>query len=157
TPAAGRTARARTARRTRGSARRSSPRAGTPALCVPVGRPRRSRRLREHDLPYPGGVVRRLAAQVEAVGGARAVARDDVAELVPLGLGVLPHVVVALPQCRVRHLEPELPDLRHVAVEELLPRLLVALALDPPDVHRVFLARDRVAVELHQRPPPARE
>src|ERR671928_169954 len=60
-----------------------------------------------------------------------------------------------LERLRVGHCQPELPDLRHIAVEELLPRLVVALALDPPDVHRVLVGGDRVAVELHQRAPPA--
>src|SRR5438132_5612539 len=53
------------------------------------------------------------------------------------------------------HGEPELEDLRHVAVEELLSRLLVSLRFDPPLEHRVVLGGDRIPVELHQRSPPA--
>src|SRR6478609_8219046 len=58
-------------------------------------------------------------------------------------------------QLRVWHRESQLPDLWHVAVEELLPRLAVPLRLDPPQVHRVLVGWDRVAVEMHQRAPPA--
>src|SRR5438270_4483962 len=87
----------------------------------------------------------------------RAVTGDDVLELVPIGLGVLPHAVVALAELRVVQLEAELEDLRHVAVEELLARLLVALRLDPPLEHRVLAGWDRVAVELHERAPPSIE
>src|SRR5205807_6454599 len=96
-------------------------------------------------------------ARVEPVGRLRAVARDDMAQLLPVGLGVLPDSLVALAQLRVRDGQAQLPDLGHVAVEELLPRLLVPLALDPPDEHRVLLAPDRVAVDLHPRAPPARD
>src|SRR5206468_3814920 len=53
--------------------------------------------------------------------------------------------------------EAELPDLRYVAVEELLARLLVRLALDPPFDHRILGRFDRVAVEVHERRPPAVE
>src|SRR5262249_48674502 len=49
----------------------------------------------------------------------------------------------------------ELTDLRDVALEELLARLLVPLTLDPPDEHRVLLGRNRVPVEVHERLPPA--
>ena len=76
---------------------------------------------------------------------------------VPVGLGVLPDAVVAAAELRVGERQAELPDLRHVALEELLARLLVRLALDPPVDHRVVLGRDRVAVEHHQRLPPAVE
>src|SRR6266699_2703167 len=79
---------------------------------------------------------------------------DDALELVPVGLAVLPHAVTRLPQLRIGNAEPELPDLRDVPVEELLARFLVALRLDPPDVHRIVFLVDRVAVELHQRSPP---
>ena len=67
--------------------------------------------------------------------------RDDVLQLVPVRLRELPGAVVVLAQLRIGHRQAELPDLRHVAVEELLARLAVPLALDPPDVHGVlFLA-----------------
>src|SRR5947209_8773018 len=84
----------------------------------------------------------------------RAVTGDDMLELVPVGLGVLPDAVVALAELRVVQLEAELEDLRHVAVEELLARILIALRLDPPLEHRVDVGGNRVPVELHERPPP---
>ena len=85
-------------------------------------------------------------------------AGDDRPQLLPVGLGVEPAVGFhVLAQARVGDLEPQLADLRHVAVEELLARILVRLALDPPDVHRVFLGRDRVSVEVHEGLPPAVE
>src|SRR5207244_10451660 len=55
----------------------------------------------------------------------RPVPGDDALELVPVRLAVFPDAVVALAQLRVGNREAELEDLRHVAVEELLPRLLV--------------------------------
>ena len=85
-------------------------------------------------------------------------AGDDVAQHVPVGLGVDPAIrCLVLSKRRVGDLEAELADLRDVAVEELLSRLLVPLALDPPDEHRVLFGRDRVAVEMHERLPPAVE
>src|SRR5436190_859446 len=65
--------------------------------------------------------------------------------------------LLVLAQLGIGDGQPELRDLRHVAVEELLPRLVVALALDPPDVHRILVGWNRVPVELHQRAPPAVE
>src|SRR2546430_7290278 len=70
---------------------------------------------------------------------------------------VLPHSVVVLPQPGIGDRKAQLPDLRDVPVQELLARLLVSLGLDPPDVHRIVLLVDRVAVELHQRSPPTVE
>src|SRR5439155_14767520 len=143
-------ARARTTRRTARPVPRSSPRAGTPGPSALAERPRRSR-CQEYGAD-PGRVLTRLAAQVEPVGRLRPVPGDDVHQLVPVGLGVVPAAgLLVLAQLWIRHRQAELPDLRHVAVEELLPRLVVALALDPPDEHRILFAGDRVAVELHQR------
>src|SRR6478735_10774366 len=84
--------------------------------------------------------------ELEPVLRARPVPGYDRLELGPIGLGVLPHALVVSAQVRVRHRQAELPDLRHVPLEELLPSLLVALRLDPPEVHRILVARDRVAV-----------
>src|SRR5207249_4052234 len=109
------------------------------------------------DASHPRLLLEELPAELEPLLRLRAVAGDDVLQLVPVGLGVLPDPVARLSQLRIRNRESELPDLRHVAVEELLPRLLVSLRLDPPDVHRVVVLRDRVAVELHQRSPPTVE
>src|SRR4029453_18540781 len=109
---------------------------------LPGERLRRSRCLREPALAHPRGVFPRAATEVEPVLRSRAVAGDDTAELVPVRLSVLPHALVVLAQLRIRNREPELPDLRDVAVEELLPRLFVALRLDPPDVHRVLVLCD---------------
>src|SRR6185503_10173331 len=118
---------------------RRAERAGPSA---PGERPRRSRR--EQDRPDPGRVLTRLAPQIEPVLGLRAVPGDDRLELVPVGLGVVPAAgLLVLAQLGVGHRQAELPDLRHVAVEELLARLVVALALDPPEEHRVLFAGDR--------------
>src|SRR6266498_3793638 len=150
-----RRARARTPLRTRGSEPRESRRAGTAAPHAPGGKPRKSRSLRKDGVPHPGCLLARPAPEAQSLLRLRPVARHDVLELVPVGLRILPDaVVVALAEPRVGHRQPELPDLRHVAVEELLARILVGLALDPPAVHRIVLRRDRVPVELHQRPPP---
>src|SRR5438046_10573073 len=116
-----------------------------------------SRRLGQHGAPYPGVLLASRPPQLQPLGRLRPVACHDMLELVPVRLGVLPDPVVPLAQPWIGNRQPELPDLRHVAVEELLPRLLVALRLDPPDVHGVVLARDRVAVERHQGAPPAVE
>jgi hypothetical protein len=85
------------------------------------------------------------------------VAGDDRRQLVPVGLRVLPRAVVGAPELRVGERQAELPHLRHVALEELLARLLVALALDPPLHHRILVGRNRVPVEHHERLPPAVE
>src|SRR5919109_374838 len=96
--------------------------------------------------------------EVDALLRGGAVAGDDGAQLLPVGLGEEPAAaLLVLAKRGVGDLEAELPDLRHVAVEELLASVLVALALDPPDVHRVLLRRDRVAVEVNERLPPAVE
>src|SRR5215203_4734230 len=116
-----------------------------------------SRRLCEHRAPDPLGLVARRAPKTEPLFGLRAVSGHDVLELVPVGLRELPDAVVVLPQVRVRNRQPELPDLWYVSVQELLARLVVALALALPDVHRILFLRDRVPVELHQRAPPAVE
>src|SRR3954470_21314786 len=84
-------------------------------------------RLGEHDVAHPRRVLARLAPQVEPVLRLRPVAGHDAARLVPVGLAVFPDAVIVLAQLRVRHGQTELPDLRHVAVEELLTRFLVAL------------------------------
>src|SRR5262245_15308127 len=85
-------------------------------------------------------------------------AGHDGAELLPVGLRVEPRPRrLVLAESRIRDREPELADLRDVALEELLTRLLVRLALDPPDDHRVLLGRDRVPMEVHERLPPAVE
>src|SRR5205814_6880690 len=133
---------------------RPSRRARMPGPFALVGRPRRSSRLGEDGSPHPGILLARPPPQLEPLRRLRAVAGDDMLQLVPVGLGVLPDPIVALAQLGVGDGQAELPDLRHVAVEELLPSLLVALRLDPPDVHRIVVARDRVAVELHQWAPP---
>src|SRR5947207_15481335 len=104
---------------------------------APGGRPRRSRR--EYRVAHPPLLLEEPAAEGEPLLGFRAVAGDDVLELVPVRLGVLPDPVVALAQLGVGNLEPELADLRHVPVEELLPGLLVPLRLDPPQVHRILV------------------
>src|SRR5207244_1165789 len=109
----------------------------------------RSRSLGQHDVAYPRALLPPKTPELEPLRGPRAVSRDDVPELVPVGLGVLPDAVVALAQLCVGHRQPELPDLRDVPVEELLPRLLVPLRLDPPPDDRVVVRRNRVAVEHH--------
>src|SRR5919204_5502562 len=91
------------------------------------GRPRRSRGFGQSDRAHPLLLLEEPPAELEPLLRLRAVAGDDVLELVPVGLGVLPHAVVVLAQRRVGHREAELPDLRDVAVEELLARLLVPL------------------------------
>src|SRR3954452_4046464 len=112
-------------------------------------------RLRsEHGVANPLLLVEEAAREVEPLLRTRTVAGDHRLELRPVGLAVGPHAVVGAPQVRVRHRQAELPDLRHVPLEELLACLLVPLGLDPPDEHRILLARNRVPVELHQRPPP---
>src|SRR5689334_2672491 len=109
--------------------------------------------LRSQDsVAHPALLLEEAAAEREPFLRARAVAGDHRAQLVPVGLAVRPHAVVSAAQLGIGHRQTELLDLRHVALEELLPRLLVPLRLDPPDVHRILVARDRVAVELHQRP-----
>src|SRR6266536_1068715 len=105
------------------------------------------RSFRDDDLAYPRRVLAGSPSQVQAVLRPRTVSGDDALELVPIGFGVLPYAVVRLAQLRVGNGETELPDLRHIAVEELLARFLVVLRLDPPDVHRILVARDRVPVE----------
>src|SRR6266511_2467704 len=128
---------------------------GSPA--PPPGRLTSSRGFGQHDRAHPRLLLEHPPTQFESLLRLRTVPRDDAFQLVPVRLAVLPHPVVVLAQLRIRNRQAELPDLRHVAVEELLPRLLVALRLDPPDVHRVVLGGDRIAVELHQRSPPARQ
>src|SRR5205085_313388 len=152
---AARTAPAPRPRRTPRPAPRASRRAETPAPSAPAGTPRRSRGLREHDRPNPRLLLEEPSAELESLLALRAMAGDDVAQLVPVGLRVLPDAVVPPAELRIGKLEPELEDLRDVPLEELLARVLVPLALDAPDVHRILIRRDRVAVELHQWPPPA--
>src|SRR5205814_5261 len=130
-----RTARARTPRRSEGPGPRPTRRAGRAGPPARGGRPRRSCRRTEERFPHPGRARERITPEGQPLLRARPVSRDDASELVPVRLPVLPHAVVALAQLRVGHLEAELPDLRDVAVEELLARLLVALALDPPVPH----------------------
>src|SRR4051794_24598989 len=121
------------------SAKRSSAASTEPACwnAWPLRSWRRPRRSRcEQHGPHPGGVLARLAAEVEPVLGLRPVPGDDAHQLVPVRLGVEPAAgLLVLAQLRIGHGQAELPDLRHVAVEELPPRLVVALALDPPDEH----------------------
>jgi len=82
----------------------------------------------------------------------------DRAQPFPVGLGVEPAAaLLVLAKGGIRDLETEFTDLRHVPVEELLTGLLVPLALDAPDVHRVLVGGNRVAVEVHERLPPAVE
>src|SRR5439155_19456520 len=139
--------------RSRRRAPRRSRRARGAGPCAPGERlPRRS--SCEHRVAYPPLLLEEAAAEREPLLCPRPVSRHDVLELVPVGLAELPLAVVALAQLRIRHRQPELPDLGNVAVEELLPRLAVPLRLDAPQVHRVLVLRDRVAVELHERPPP---
>src|SRR5829696_2925156 len=155
TPRGGRTAPARRPPRTTHRVPRSRPHGRRAAPCAPAGRPRKpSRRFGEDGAADPLGLRARGLAQLQPLLRHRAVTGDDVFELVPVRLGELPDAVVVLAQLRVRNGQPQLPDLRDVAVEELLARLAVALALDPPDIHRVVLGRNRVPVELHERPPP---
>src|SRR5262249_8083322 len=106
-------------------ARRPSPRARTAGRAAPDGRPPRpAHSYGETRVPHPLLLLEEAAAEREPLLGLRAVAGDDVLELVPVGLGVFPDAVVAAAQLRVRHRESELPDLRYVPVEEPLPRLL---------------------------------
>src|SRR5581483_12471985 len=115
----------------------------TPGPSSPAGRPPRSRRFGEDRVTHPGGLVPREAPELEALGGLRPVPGHPRPQLVPVGLRVLPDAVVALALRGIRHRQPELPDLRHVPVEKLLPRLLVPLRLDPPLDDRVVLRVDR--------------
>ena len=119
--------------------------------------PKTPRSCRENGVAHPLLLLEEAAAEVEALRGAWAVAGDDALQFLPVGLAVLPHAVVVSAQLRIGNRQPELEDLRHVALEELLPRLFVALRLDPPQEHRVVLGRNRVPVELHQRAPPSVE
>ena len=54
----------------------------------------------------PGRLLAGEAAQARDAPRLRPVPRDDVHQLVPVGLRVLPDAVVALSQLRVRHLSP---------------------------------------------------
>src|SRR5262249_11342717 len=143
-------------------ARRSSRRARRRRRASPCGRPPKSDdspggSCGEDGFAHPLLLVEEATAKRESLLGLRAVASDDVLELGPVGLGVLPDAVVAPAQLRVGNGEAELADLRAVPLEELLARLLVPLRLDPPQVHRILVGGDRVPVELHQRAPPAVE
>src|SRR5436309_15621039 len=80
-------------------------------------------------LAHPAPLLEEAAPQLEALGRAGAAAGHDRLQLVPVGLRVLPDAVLPSLQLRVGHGEAELPDLRHVALEELLARLLVPLRL----------------------------
>src|SRR6476646_9434212 len=86
----------------------------------------------EQRVADPLLLVEEAAAKLEPLLRARPVPGDDRLQLGPVGLAVLPDAVVRTAQVRVGHRQAELPDLRHVSLEELLPRLLVALCLDPP-------------------------
>src|SRR5439155_3171691 len=141
--------------RTLRRARRPTRHARTAAPCGLGERSPRS--CRENGVAYPLLLLDEAAAEHEPLRGARPVTGDDALQLVPVRLGVFPHAVCVLVQLRVRDRQPELEDLRHVPVEELLARLLVPLRLDPPLEHWVLLGGDRVAVELHQWSPPAVE
>ncbi len=83
----------------------------------------------EHGVAHPLLLLEEAAPEREPLGscvGPWPV--TTLLQLVPVGLGVLPDAVVALSQLRVGDVEAELADLRHVAVEELLARLLVCPA-----------------------------
>src|SRR3954469_14541147 len=93
--------------------------------------PEGSRCVGEHCATNPLVLVAGRAPQPEPLLRLRPVPGDDVLQLVPVGLRELPDAVLDLAQVWVRNGQPELPDLRDVAVQELLPRLAVSLALDP--------------------------
>src|SRR5207245_11344177 len=112
-----------------------------PSPSSPAGRPRRSRGLGENDGAHPGFLLQERPAELEPLLRLRPVARDDVLQLVPVRLAVLPDPIVVLPQLRIRHGQAELPALRHVPVAELLACLLVPLRLAAPGVQRMLLLR----------------
>ena len=98
----------------------------TAGPCAPAGRPPRSRRLREHRLAHPRGLLARARrnSSRSAVFGPCPVTTARSSSQSGSVYSQTPVVVLA--QLRVGHRQAELPDLRHVAVEELLARLLVA-------------------------------
>src|SRR5262249_37954947 len=99
----------------------------------------------EDRLPHPGRLVARDPAKLEPLGRPRPVTGHAGAQLLPVRLGVLPAPLVAPTQLWIGNGQAELPDLRDVPLEELLPRLLVALRLDPPLDDRVVFSGNWVA------------
>ena len=63
-------------------------------------------RFGKNDAAHPLGLVPSRAPQAEPLFGLRAVAGDDVHELVPVGLAELPDPVIVLAQLRVGNRQP---------------------------------------------------
>ena len=97
-----------------------------------------------------------LATVGDALGVAGSAALDHGGELVPVGLAEVVRLPLLVPHQRgVRQSHTQCLCLRHGHVHELLPQLVVRVALDPPR-HRL-LGVGRVGVgraEHHQRRPP---
>src|ERR1700743_3143682 len=95
------------------------------------------RRVRERGRAHPGALVVRRLALCEALGVARAVARHDRVELVPVdGAEVVVAARLVPAQVRVGQRDAELLRLRDGHVDEALAQLVVGVTLDAP-AHRL--------------------
>src|SRR6185369_15572654 len=109
---------------------------------------------------HPGTILPGVAARLHPLLGDGAFAAHDRVEFLPVDLAEVVAVLLLVPLERgVGNLEAEEVSLRHRDVDELLPKLVIGLALDPP-AHRLRGVR-AVGIgrtEHHQaRPPPAVE
>src|SRR5262245_41531173 len=88
-------------------------------------------RVSQGRLAHPGAVGVRLAARLQALPIARAVAGDDALEFAPVDLAAAPVSALGVEaQLRIGEAEAQIVPLRHSGVDELLPQVIVGETLD---------------------------
>src|SRR6187402_3838623 len=97
--------------------------------------------MRERSLAHPGAVVPRLHARGEALAVARALAADDLPELLPVDRAEVVVAALLVPaQLGVGERDAEDLGLLGGRVDELLAQIVVADPLDAP-LHRMLRVR----------------
>src|SRR5262249_51738383 len=144
------------------SVRRASERSGTWALASGSSRlPLATLRfMRGRGLAHPGAIVPRLAPSLHPLLGDRAFAADDCVEFFPIYVAEIVAALLLVPlEVGVRDCELEEVRLRYGNVDELLAKLIIGLALDPPThrLSRVGAVGVRRSEHHQARPPPAVE